>query len=248
MRPLRLPEWSLAAITLAMSRQSRVHILLTRPKAQSDRFAMGLGDVTISPLMAPEFIDVPRPVGEFAAVIFTSETAVLAASPDLPKTAFCVGARTAAAAQAAGFAVQMAQGDWRDLCDLILAARPLGRLIFLHAAEAKPDLAATLNAAGIKTISRVVYRQRKQPLTEQAAALLQGKEAVIVPLFSARSARLFCDAYRGVGGLARVWFVALSPQVADAVTLQAQVLVAPRPDSGEMREMVLGLARALQEP
>ena len=67
------------------------------------------------------------PTGPFDAVIFTSETAVAAAAglQGLPRVAFTVGDRTAAAAKAAGFVTHSASGDAealvRDLADHITA-------------------------------------------------------------------------------------------------------------------------------
>ena len=64
-----------------MVRQSQASFLLTRPLAQSQRFAHGLiGDVVISPLMAPEFLRPKIAQKPYAAMIFTSETGVQAAA------------------------------------------------------------------------------------------------------------------------------------------------------------------------
>ena len=90
-----------------MARQSQPTILLTRPLAQSQRFAAMVGGAVIAPLMVPEFLSPPLPTRDFAAVVLTSETGVeaarriSAAGAPLPKRAFCVGDRTAKAAQAA---------------------------------------------------------------------------------------------------------------------------------------------------
>ncbi|MDZ4312232.1 MAG: uroporphyrinogen-III synthase, partial [Cypionkella sp.] len=62
-----------------MARQSHPTILLTRPDAQSQRFARQIGGAVISPLMRPEFLTPPLPAGDFAAVVLTSETGAAAA-------------------------------------------------------------------------------------------------------------------------------------------------------------------------
>jgi uroporphyrinogen-III synthase len=194
--------------------------------------------------MTPEMINPPRPSGPFSAVIFTSETGVLAAQmDDLPKRAFCVGQRTADAAAMAGFSPQFTQGDWRPLYDLILAEKIGGRLLFLHAQEAAPDLANALNSAGIETVSIPVYRQKAQGLTAPARDLLCQSAPVVIPFFSARSAQIFCQEYIRTKASAPLYIAALSDQVARAVTLRAAHLqMAQRPTAQDMAEAVVTLA------
>ena len=228
-----------------MMRQSHAPILLTRPLPQSQRFAGLLADlgrpIIFAPLMAVEMMVVPRPDGDFAAVIFTSETAVTAQIRDLPKRAYCVGKRTAIVAQAAGFAAQSADGDWRDLFDLILRDHRGGRLLFLHAAEAASDLPDALNGAGLETVAVQVYRQNAQPLSAQAVQILCQDGPVIVPLFSARSAALFFAEYARVQAAAPIYVAALSAQVASGIT-PAQLCIADRPDAQAMYDAVAELA------
>lgn len=226
-------------------RQSHAPILLTRPLPQSLRFAdqlAGLGrQVVISPLMAVEMLPALRPDGDFGAVIFTSETAVSGGVQDLPKRAFCVGKRTADVARAAGFLAQSADGDWRNLFDLILRDRPEGRLLFLHAEEAATDLPNALNRAGLETISLKTYRQNPQPLTEQAIQILRQDGPVIVPLFSARSATLFWAEYARIQAIAPIYVAALSRQVATGISA-AHLGIAARPDAKAMVDAVAELA------
>lgn len=228
-----------------MMRQSHAPILLTRPLPQSQRFAQQLAglarQVVISPLMAVEILPASRPAGDFAAVIFTSETAVLTQMPDLPKRAYCVGKRTATVARAAGFSAQSADGDWRKLYDLILRDHPGGRLLFLHAAEAARDLPNALNSAGLETFSVQVYRQNPQALTADAVAILRQDSPIILPLFSARSAKLFFAEYARIQGTAPIFIAALSAQVAEGITA-AQLHTAARPDGQAMVEAVAELA------
>lgn len=234
-----------AGNTLDMMRQSHAPILLTRPLPQSQRFAdqlAGLGrQIIISPLMAVELLPASRPAGDFAAVIFTSETAVLAPMPDLPQRAYCVGKRTATVASAAGFSALSADGDWRKLFDLILRDHPAGRLLFLHAAEAARDLPNALNSAGLETVSVQVYRQNPQALTAQAVQILRQDGPVILPLFSARSAVLFWAEYARIQATAPIYIAALSAQVAEGMTA-AHLHIAARPDGQAMQEAVAQLA------
>jgi uroporphyrinogen-III synthase len=228
-----------------MMRQSHAPIMLTRPLPQSQRFAEQLADlgraIIMSPLMAAQMMPAPRPEGDFSAVIFTSETAVLAQMHDLPKRAYCVGKRTADVAGAAGFTAQSAGGDWRDLYALILGDQPKGRLLFLHAAEAATDLPNALNTAGLETVSIQIYRQNPQPLTPQAMQILRQDGPVIVPLFSARSAALFFAEYTRIQATAPIFAVALSAQVSGGISA-AHLQIAARPDARAMVDAVSELA------
>lgn len=232
-----------------MVRQSQASFLLTRPLAQSLRFARGLhGDVVISPLMEPEFLRPEIAQKPYAAMIFTSETGVMAAAGlgvSLPKRAYCVGKRTALAAQSQGWRAISADGNAADLGDLILAQNMPGPLLLLQAEEAAKSLYDTLISAGLETVLAQVYRQRALPLTPQAVALLQGKSPVIVPLFSPRSAAIFCAEYRRISANAPVFVAAISPAVLAELDIPAQgVAVAQHPDAGSLQQ---ALAQVTQQ-
>ena len=206
-----------------MTPQSRpVPTLLTRPLAQSDRFAAALsarfGDrlaVTTSPLIAPAFLSPQIPARAYAALILTSETGALsvARSENLPARAYCVGDRTAAAATGLGLTARSAKGDAASLVALILSSGDRGPFLHLRGRDAAGDIAATLSAAGLPTDEVVTYDQRPQPLSPAARALLDGADPVLLPLFSPRTASLLADQgpFR-----APLWVAALSPAVAQA--------------------------------
>lgn len=222
-----------------MVRQSQPRFLLTRPQPQSARFARDLvGEVVISPLMRTEVIPVTLPDTPFAAVVFTSETGVAAAQAlglALPRLAYCVGARTALAAQGLGLEVKSADGDMVQLAALIRQERPDAPLLILRAEQVAGDLAADLNSAGLETFSAVIYRQNACPLNAEAVALLQQEVTVGVPLFSARSAQLFVAEYLRIGGVARLLIAAMSPAVVAALELSPQdIEVAAQPDAASM--------------
>lgn len=227
--------------TLAMTQQSRPNLLLTRPDAQSQRFAgevaarFGAIDVVISPLLVPRFLPATPPRG-VDGFIFTSETGVAAALAAGVRAqgepAYCVGARTAAAARQAGFDARDAQGDWQDLAALITRQGAPKSLAFLCAREAATHLQTVLTVAG-HTIARIeVYTQETLPLNPQAQALLAGARPVILPLFSPRSAQVFCAQARPS---APVYLLGLSAAVTDAFTLPfARKAVAHRPNSAAL--------------
>lgn len=177
----------------------RPPLLLTRPRAASERFATEFRarfgknwPVTIAPLI--EIAALPAAVPKADAVIFTSENAVapfVAVSPPAGRRAYCVGGRTGKVARAAGFEVISGPGDAVRLLPLILAHHSAGSLVHARGRHIAAPLADQLNSAGIETFEAVVYEQRDQPLAAQAAALLHGTGPVLVPLFSPRSAALF---------------------------------------------------------
>lgn len=197
--------------------------------AQSLRFADDIkrvfGDipVVISPLMAPRFLAPDLPAKKFTAVILASEAGadaarrISAAGVLVPKQAYCVGDRTAAAAVAAGFDVISAGGDAGDLKALIIAENPVGPLVFLRGQDSTGDVDADLNRAGIETISVIVYQQIAQSLTTNAIEILQQDKPVIVPLFSPRSAQIFQSQLRLHACTAPIWVAALSPAIAAAL-------------------------------
>ena len=228
-----------------MARQSQPIILLTRPLAQSQRFADQIGGALISPLMRPEFLSPELPLGDFAAIVLTSETGagaagrISAAGAALPKLAFCVGNRTAEMARAAGFTASSAAGAADDLLAHIIAGRPAGRLLLLQGQHSVGDLEQRLVSARIETVSRIVYRQIAQKLTEEAIAVLQDVRPVILPIFSPRSAKLLADELRRIAAKAPIWLAALSPAVAEAFdfpTVFAEI--ATYPDSAAMLRTV----------
>jgi uroporphyrinogen-III synthase len=210
-----------------MPTQSRLPaFLLTRPKVQSLRFeaelrqAFGPGFViTISPIIAPVLLRAECPKGPFAAVIFTSQTGVQACKLlmeqgfDLPDLAYCVGERTAQAAQELDFRTLSANGDAQALVALIVASPPTGPLLHLRGAESRGAIAETLQNAGIETISTAIYRQDPQVLTPEAIILLGGQGPVVVLLFSPRSAALFSGQAQSCDLHAKLTCISLSSAI-----------------------------------
>lgn len=233
-----------------MATQSRSPtILLTRPSAQSQRFARDLAQVTalpvvIAPLMAPVFLIPEVPDRPYRAVILTSETGSQAAGrmrAQLPVRAYCVGERTAAAARQHGFDALLAGGDAVALIESIAALGETGPLLHLRGRDSRGEVAETLTKRRIVTDEAVIYDQQEQPLSAEARGLLAGDAPVIVPLFSPRSARLFA----AQAGQARaLWLAALSPAVAGALgdLPRLGLEIAETPDA---RSMLLAVQRLI---
>lgn len=234
-----------------MVRQSQATILLTRPQAQSERFAAELGlPALISPLLVPEFLLPRDTAGHFAAVVLTSETGVAAArrisatGVSLPTAAFCVGQRTEAAAAKAGFTVLFVAPNVSALSAHILALPPGGALLVLRPEDSAGELTETMLSAGIETVSWVTYRQKPCHLRAAAIEALCKGDPVLVPLFSPRSAQIFAAECHRIGAKAPLFCVAISQAAADALTLKPQLIrVARSPDGPEMRREVLDLLK-----
>lgn len=225
-------------------------LLLTRPAAQSARFArsveerLGPLDVVTASLIDLCFLDAPIP-GGMRGVIFTSENGVRAyarLAKAAGQVAWCVGDRTAEAARAAGFAAQSAAGDAEALAALLIAGKVKGPLLHVRGVHARGHLAERLNSADIETREAVLYDQRARPLGSEAQQVLAGATPVLAPLFSPRTARLF--AQEAQAALAPLHIVALSPAVAGALDglPRASLDIAKRPDA---EAMIAALAQRL---
>lgn len=209
--------------TLGMTPQSRaIPTLLTRPRTQGDRFGVALAErfggrlsICVSPLIAPHFMDGAIEEKPYSALILTSETGALSAARHggLPRLAYCVGDRTAATARTLGLTAISADGDATALVALILSSGETGPLLHLRGKDARGDIAATLQRAGLWADEAVTYDQRPEPLTAEARAMLDGAAPVLLPLFSPRTAAIL--AAQGPFP-APLMVAALSPSVAEA--------------------------------
>lgn len=171
-----------------MSPDPRPVLLLTRPPADSRRFAALLPEwqAVISPILRIVAVEHDAALlREAPGLVFTSAHAVASAGPGRGRLAICVGGHTGSVARQAGFAVREGNGFAESLLPLIKAT-PVP-LVHPHGRH----LAKILPVPGV-----VVYDQQAQPLTAEAQGLLAGANPLVVPLFSPRSARLVAAAAR----------------------------------------------------
>ncbi|WP_232830853.1 uroporphyrinogen-III synthase [Tropicimonas sp. IMCC34011] len=224
---------------------SRTTLLLTRPRAASERFAamlrgwpaLGGLPVLIAPLMEIVRLPVPRDVLKDASgIVFTSVNAVEALGlPGAGLPAWCVGPATAQAAEAAGFTVRLVARDAEELVATMTAAPEAGRLVHVGGRHRRGRVAERLTAAGWRCDPVCVYDQVPRPIGTAAQALLGGRDPVLVPVFSPRSAALFPR-----HASAPLHLAAISAAAAEAWAgpPPAAVRIAPKPDAN-------GVARAL---
>lgn len=226
-----------------MSDNATPLVILTRPRAASERFAAALRDavgpvdVAILPLMDIAPLDGLPDLGDVAALIFTSAAGVeifgdLTADRSLP--AWCVGDRTAEAARDIGLKATSAGGDAEALIALMTDARPEGRLLHLHGAHVSVDIAERLTEAGLRVEGRPIYDQLRVPPDDAMTAALAHPGPILVPLFSPRSARLFAEAARDAQG--DITLVAISTAARDALpdAFAARTVTADAPDAPAM--------------
>jgi uroporphyrinogen-III synthase len=173
-------------------------LLLTRPRAASERFAAEIGkrglplEVVIAPLMEIVQADPPE-VARGASFIFTSANAIPAAGPGLGRRAWCVGERTTAEAGLAGFEAIWAGATADELVHRLLAEGPAVPLMHLHGHHQRGEVAERLCEGGLTVTSHVVYDQVECPPDDTFFAALR-RSPLWVPLFSPRSAALFVAA------------------------------------------------------
>ncbi len=184
----------------AMITQSRRPVLLlTRPKAQSERFAAQLApsvrdavDIVIAPLMEIN-MSYAGDLQSYEGVVLTSENAAraLSLSSMARMPAFCVGPRTAKVAQTAGFDTHVFGRDADQLVNGVAKMAPKGPLLHLHGTHTRVDVAGRLTALGIPTEARVVYNQVSCSWPDKVINRMRNADRVIAPLFSPRTACLF---------------------------------------------------------
>ena len=229
---------------------TRPRLLLTRPKAGSERFARAararLGEdwpITIAPLLETEPTGADLPAAN--ALIFTSEQAVApvarsAAHAGMP--VFCVGGRTAEVARQAGFAVQDTAPNAETLCAQILAAPDCGVLLHARGNESAFPLAERLNAEGRVAREAIVYAQKPQPLGAEARQLLAGTEPLLVPIFSPNSGRLLAATAADARAPLRVVAISEAAAAACAGLPMATLRVASTPTADALLDVLVALS------
>nr|WP_281376672.1 uroporphyrinogen-III synthase [Rubricella aquisinus] len=195
---------------------------------------------TIVPVIAPltriEGAGLPALPDNIDAVIFTSQNGVRFAPEGQGLRAYCVGDRTAAAAQARGYAAQSAAGSVDDLIAMI-GADHAQTLVHLRGAHSTGNVAGTLRNMGHDLRDEVVYRAVAHPLPDAVVTALARGEIGYVMLFSPRAATLFADEIRPDWPLERLCAIAISPAAADPLRGRGfgEIRLADAPNAAAMR-------------
>lgn len=236
----------------------RQGVLMTRPLDSADTLAQDLADRGYQVWQAPlqSYVPLAADYGDLAAVqalLFTSRKAVELFAASIPTRewpVFCVGAATAAAAEAVGFkTVHAARGDGPAAAEMIAAYKDTVKIkAVLHpcGVHVAHDLAAQLAHHGITLLQVPVYEaQLAQALPSSAIAALRAGTISAVLFFSARVAAHFEALAEQAGiseDLKNLTAVCLSQRIASALDSEkwGALLTAATPE----REAVLALLAA----
>lgn len=189
-------------------------VLITRPAEDAGPLMAAVAARGHRPIAAPA-LAIAR-VGRAGAddlagagrVLFTSRRAVgfaaegWALSPPVDLPAFAVGAQTAEAARAAGFArvVEGAAGAAALAAPLRAeaAADPTRPSLIYRGEDVAVDLGGALRAAGLPVAERVLYAARPTPLTQEARFEILSGDVGKALFLSARTVSAFRDAAAGL--------------------------------------------------
>ena len=235
-------------------------LLLTRPDASAQDFAAQAmaagwrGPILCAPLMriVPRAVDGALVAGA-GTWIATSQHAVAVLADTTgarDRPLYCVGPRTAQEARARGFAqLRQAGGDGAASLAQVLADSPPQPILHLHGEHLALDIAAGLRARGVAAEGRIAYGQIACPLGDRAVALLRAPGAVVVPVFSPRSARLLVQQVAQITDLkADLHIVAISESTAGplAALRPARLHTSPRPEGDALLRVLLSVQAELE--
>lgn len=231
-----------------------MRVLVVRPREAAEATAerlVALGhEAIVAPVLETRFTGEPAPEGTFAALLLTSANAVPPLSEEAERfrevPVFAVGSRTAAAATAAGFAVQpQAAGTGAALARAVAeTCKPGSDLLHVAGRDRKAEPARTLAARGFVVMVWEAYEAALvDELPEAAARVLADRTLDAVLHYSRRSAlHLATLAWAdGLGeALAGPAHLALSADVADPLRRLAlpRVTVAAEPNEASLLELL----------
>lgn len=234
-----------------------MRVLVTRPADQAAPTAKRLSALGHSPVCAPALEIVPvaaaLPEGPFDLILATSAQAFVGLSPSPALRAAplaCVGDKTAAAAEAAGFTARIVAPRAEALSARLIAEWPPGSALYLAGRERKPLLEDSLRAAGWRLAILETYDARPIEAwsAEVSAALKKGQINAVLH-YSPRSATAAL-ALIGAEGAAGLSHYCLSEDVAAICRTFApaeKIFVASQPDEEALMTLV-GPSRRLAKP
>ncbi len=221
-------------------------VLVTRPQPAAARTAEKLAEAGFAPALLPLSRTVALPFSldddGFDALAVTSANAFRHLPADIlerlrPWPLFAVGAGTAKAARAAGFAaVSEGGGDALRLAETLARALPArARVLYLAGRERQPVFEQAVAAAGLRMEAREVYDA--EPVAYSAAALdtaLHGAPFAAALLYSGLAARRLGEILNADMPAfdRKTRFLCISARVAEALPAawRGRALSAARPD------------------
>lgn len=186
-------------------------VIITRAEPGHSETVKHVAELGLVPVSAPMLHlrgqDLPMPdLVTYDAFLFTSANGVRFFSERLEAddrargvTAYCVGPATLEAAQLAEFTnCQHADGDGRDLADLVIRQRAPsdGRLLHIANAAAAGDLAQSLRNSGFSVDFLPLYAAEPARTAQvDIAAILAAPDLAVVLIHSAKAAEAFRALY-----------------------------------------------------
>jgi len=193
--------------------------LISRPMedAKALKRALLLMNPSTKIILAPALAIVPvayeLKTDVFDAIILTSKHAVPAAAKITAMApVLCVGDRTAQTARSLGLRAVSAAGNAKDLIELVQASGA-SKVLYLRGAHVQADMESELSLAGIETKSVIVYRQDPCEFSHDVQQSLLAATELLVPVYSARSARIVSQNLSGFAG--QITLVAISKAAAN---------------------------------
>ncbi len=214
-------------------------ILLTRPirasrRTRNDLLSINSGlEILISPLIEIQYTTYDFFQKEYSGYIFTSENAILSLmfrGVSLGRVdVYCVGHRTQRLATKLGYNVLGTFPRVKLMVRRLSKLNIRGKLFYFRGAHVSCDLKSTLGKEGIEIEELVVYNQLTRSLSKEAFMLLTNQPSLI-PLYSARTARLFSKEASELASNGHL-ICAMSENIKREVILDWNIEVAPRDSS-----------------
>ena len=196
----------------------------------------------LEPVFAPLLQIVGLPFSEPAepsdAVVFSSTNGVRHGPLGDGRLAFCVGAATTQAAQDAGWMSRMAGQTADELVETLSTAPDRPTLVHISGQHTRGDIVGRLSDAGYTIRHAIVYDQALMDMPEEAKALLSSANAILIPVFSPRSAQQLRST---APTLANAHIIALSRPIAVALGPGdcASLTICETPTAEAMRKALL---------
>lgn len=206
-------------------------------------------DIVVSPILSISLKSLKVELDQYPTLVFTSSHAVQAVIQQTAHRSFkcyTVGSATLACALEHGFDATEGGGTAEKLAQRVIEDDPPTPCLYLRGEHIAYDLSKALNSAGIETHESIVYEQEEHNLSEEALRLLASGRPVVLPVFSARSARLFFDNYKSHGPLD---IVAISEKVASKVPSKGirQIRICEHPTADAMISEIAILLRGTNQ-
>ena len=229
-----------------------MRILVTRPLREGQATARRLRAMGHTPMLAPLLaiagLEADLPPGPFDALLATSANAFLAPKPQTGVVLHVAGARTARAAQAAGWPAPAAIApDARALVAALLRAYPAGAsFLYLAGRDRKSDVETLLRAAGhAVSVAETYAAEAASAFPPPVRAALADGTLHAALHYSRRSAAMFIALAQASGLAAQaaaLLHLCLSHDVAAPLARlgATRILCATAPDEASLLDLLGG--------